>query len=259
MRNTKRLLYYLLINILVSACTTLVVLFVWDRTQAPTSLFTVRTPAAVAQITSSPPVTLAAAPTSASLNAIATPTQIQNVEVYQVRFGDTLGSISLDFDVSMEELLALNQIPDPNSLPVGMVIYIPVEPEATPTSALPTSTNTNVPGTAIPTTGPQVEAGVRINGVIGIGNLASEHVFLTRTGDGELPLAGWQLMDEDGNVFIFPQLTLYKDGGVNVWTASGSPTVVDLYWGLGSPVWEPGEQVVLRDAQGRERATFTIP
>jgi len=259
MRNSKRLIYYLLINILVSACTTLVVLFVWDRTQAPTSLFTRRTPAPVAQVSSSPPVTLEAAPTSANLNNAATPTQIQNVEVYQVQFGDSLGSIALDFDVSIEELLALNQILDPNSLPVGMVLYIPVEPEATPTSSVPTPTLTNIPGSPVPTTGPQVAAGVTINGVIGIGNLSSEHVFLTRTGDGELSLAGWQLLDEDGNVYIFPQLILYKDGGINVWTASGSPTVVDLYWGLGNPVWEPGERVILRDPQGRERTAFTIP
>lgn len=259
MRNTKRLLYYLLINILVSACTTLIVLFVWDRTQAPTPILTRRTPAPVAEVTSNPPVPLEAAPTSASANATATPTQIQNVQEYQVKFGDSLGSISLEFDVSIEELLALNQIPDPNSLPVGMVMYIPVEPEATATSALPTPTHTNIPGSPVPTTGSQVQAGVRINGVIGIGNLTSEHVFITRTGDGELSLAGWQLSDEDGNVYIFPQLILYKDGGVNVWTSSGSPTVVDLYWGLGSPVWEPGERVVLRDSQGSERATFTIP
>ena len=32
MKQWKRLVYYLLINVLVSACTTVVVLYFWDRT-----------------------------------------------------------------------------------------------------------------------------------------------------------------------------------------------------------------------------------
>ena len=95
--------------------------------------------------------------------------------------------------------------------------------------------------------------------MISAGDITSERVFLVRTGDGELSLAGWKLQDEDGRVFEFPQLALYKDGAVNVWTTSGSPTVVDLYWGLQNPVWKSGETVTLRDARGRVHATYTIP
>ena len=35
MKQWKRLVYYLLINVLVSACTTVVVLYFWDRTHPP--------------------------------------------------------------------------------------------------------------------------------------------------------------------------------------------------------------------------------
>jgi hypothetical protein len=100
---------------------------------------------------------------------------------------------------------------------------------------------------------------VVVNTVIGPGDLASEHVFLTRSGDGELPLAGWTLEDEDSNAFVFPQIYLYKEGGVNVWTGMGSPTVIDLYWGLAQPVWESGEELTLRDRQGKVHATYQIP
>jgi hypothetical protein len=100
---------------------------------------------------------------------------------------------------------------------------------------------------------------VVINSVIGAGDLATERVFLTRTGFGELNLAGWQIRDQNGNVFTFPQLELFEGGAVNVWTTSGSPTVVDLYWGLQSPVWSSGETVTLLDAEGKSRAEYTVP
>ena len=35
MKQWKRLVYYLLINVLVSACTTVTVLYFWDRTHPP--------------------------------------------------------------------------------------------------------------------------------------------------------------------------------------------------------------------------------
>ncbi len=261
MRQSKRLLYYLLINVLVSACTTVAVLAVWDRTQAPVSLFTRRTLDSAS--ISTPTAAEGAAQVQATLPTLEparnpTPTQVENVEAYEVLFGDTLGLIAEKFDVSIQELLDVNQIPDPNSLPVGMVLYIPITPEVLPTSiSLPTETSS--PTLLVTPSGPLREAGVVINGVIGANSLESERVFLTRTGDGELSLAGWQLQDEDGNTFVFPQLILFKDGGINIWTTSGPPTVVDLYWGLNTPVWESGERVVLQDAQGRQKAEFTVP
>jgi hypothetical protein len=85
-----------------------------------------------------------------------------------------------------------------------------------------------------------LEVGVIVNNVIGVGEIATEHVFLSRTGSGQLSMGGWRLEDEDGNVFVFPPLELFEGGAVNVWTTSGAPTVVDLYWGQTNPVWERG-------------------
>lgn len=263
MKPWKRLVYYLFLNLLVSICTTLAVLVIWDRTHAPaapTSLATT-VPVAVALNTSTPPSqgspTVPGSP-AASATPTTKPSPIGDVEEYQVESGDTLGLISERYGVSVEELMRVNQLSDPNSLAVGMVLYIPVTPEAKPTDT-PGPTKTPVPpGSTTPSSPPQ-EARLIINAVISPGDLVSEHVFITRTGDGELSLAGWQLKDENGNVFVFPQLQLYKDGAVNVWTTSGVNTVVDLYWGLTSPVWSSGEKVTLLDAQGKVRATYTVP
>lgn len=253
----KRLIYYLMINVLVSACTVLVVLTIWDRYNTP-QVVDVATPVVASEF---PVVSLE--PTASKV-AVMPPTNTPgplsdlSVEEYEVQFGDTLGIIAQKFDVPIEELMEVNQLDDPNSISVGLIVYIPVTPQVVPThTPLPTQTP-NPLGTS-GTPAPTQEAKVVINSVISVGELTSERVFLTRTGDGELNLADWKLEDEDGNVFVFPQLALYKDGAVNVWTTSGSATVVDLYWGMGNSVWESGEKVTLRDARGRVHITYTIP
>jgi LysM repeat protein len=261
MSQWKRLLYYLMINVIVSACTVLIVLTLWERRNNPAQPVLLPDTETQAR-SSSPPASGTPGTPIALIQATLTPTPaenlLENVEEYQVQFGDTLGIIAEQFDVSVEELLRVNQINDPNSLSVGMVIYIPIPPEKIPThtpSPSPTlpPSFTGVPGEPLP------EARVVINSVIGSGDLATERVFLTRSGFGELNLAGWQLRDQNNNVFTFPQLQLYEGGAVNVWSTSGSPTVVDLYWGLQSPVWSQGETVTLLDAQGEERATYIVP
>lgn len=263
MSQWKRLTYYLLINVLVSACTVLIVLTVWERRYAPAApvlLPTEELSASASGTALSGTVISGTLQASIQLTPTGTPgpDPLANVEEYQVQFGDTLGLIAQEFDVEIEDLLRVNQINDPNSLSVGMVIYIPIPPDKIPT-ATPTATYTPRPALTGSPGAPLPEARVVINSVIGAGDLATERVFLTRTGFGELNLAGWQLRDQNGNVFTFPQLELYEGGAVNVWTTSGSPTVVDLYWGLQSPVWSSGEQATLLDGQGDERATYIVP
>ena len=258
MSQWKRVTYYLLINVLVSACTVIIVINIWERWYAPT--------VPVLQPTQDSTALSAGTVISGTLETVApaTPTVtpgpdlLSNVEEYQVQFGDTLGLIAERFDVEIEDLLRVNQINDPNSLSVGMVIYVPIPPEKIPT-ATPTATYTPAPARTGSPGAPLPEARVVINSVIGAGDLATERVFLTRTGFGELNLAGWELQDQNGNVFTFPQLELFEGGAVNVWTTSGSPTVVDLYWGLQAPVWSSGEIATLLDEQGKERATYTVP
>lgn len=98
-----------------------------------------------------------------------------------------------------------------------------------------------------------------IEGVIGAGDLNFERVVMRRSGDGELSLAGWTLEDENGHAYLFPQLELYKGSTISLHTRAGADTVTDLYWGLAEAVWETGEQITLRDAQGSERAVYRLP
>lgn len=171
MRTIRRLLPYLIINILVSAGTTLGVLFWWDHNRLNEASATVplHTPAAAVS-----------------------------------------------------------------------------EPEAQPPRILPTPP-------------PLDQVVIEINTVFGVGDLQTEAVRLQRLGEGELWLTGWQLHDSDGNVYIFPDLLLNKDGAIEVNTRAGNDTVIGLHWGRTQAIFRSGEEVRLLDPQENLRASFQIP
>jgi LysM repeat protein len=266
MKQWKRLIYYLLINVLVSACTTVAVLYFWDRTHPPVAggIQPVAFNAAGADslpISATQPLTTTLQITGEASSPGPTSTATQDpyagAIAYEVKANDTMGDIARKFDVPLDELLKYNALTDANALSVGQVIYVPqtpVAPSETPTpERTPTPQATGSPGS--PTQAPRI----KINSVIGPGDLSAEHVFLTNQGDGVLSLAGWRLEDKNGNRFEFPQIELYKGGGVNVWTTTGSNSVVDLYWGMQSPVWDSGETVTLKDAQGKVQDSYKVP
>jgi len=112
------------------------------------------------------------------------------------------------------------------------------------------------PGTTL---NPQAEIPVEIVSVVGAGTLNAEWVVVSYKGDDQIDLANWELRDEDRNVFVFPQLILHTNGAVQVHTASGTNTVIDLYWGESEPVWQSGEESQLLDPGGNVRAVYKVP
>ncbi len=266
MKQWKRLFYYLLINVLVSACTVLAVLTLWERTHPvtsntsllPFSLGNQAIPTAAtatAQLTS----TLPAAPTAAII-------------AYEVQAGDTLGDIAQRYGAELQAIMTLNGLTDPKSLSSEQTLYIPLPPgispaqlTKTPEAATPAS-KTEVTASN-PTDNPaeqqnnaqQNDAQVVIANIFGVGDLATERVRLERIGDGDLTLSNWTLQDQNNHTFTFPELTLYKGGAIDIYTGPGTNGVVALYWGLDQPVWQSGAIATLKDAQGKEQATFKIP
>jgi hypothetical protein len=130
-------------------------------------------------------------------------------------------------------------------------------------SVVQPSVQQSVPGSnnAATTNSPdlQTDIPIEISSVIGAGTLGSEIAIIKFEGEGQLDLASWQLKDEDGNTFTFPELTLYPNGAVQVHTISGTDTVIDLYWGIGESVWSSGENARLFDPQGNLRAVYRVP
>jgi len=179
MSQGKRLLAYVLLNVLVSAATTYAVLYLWNQAHPTPSL-----PAGL--------------------------------------ISPTLTNLSLTETV---------QVTDAVSQPVATVAApIPLDQQV-----------------------------ISIDNVFGIGNLANEVVLIKSQTDKSLSLTNWRLQDNGGNIYVFPELTLNKGGAVQVHTAAGVNTVIDLFWGRDTAVWQEGKTVILMDAQGIERAHYTIP
>ncbi len=105
----------------------------------------------------------------------------------------------------------------------------------------------------------QTDIPIKIRSIVGAGALSSEIAIIKFEGEGQLNLTSWQLKDEDGNAYTFPNITLYPNGAIQVHTAAGMDTVVDLYWGIGEPVWSAGEEARLFDPQGNLRAVYRVP
>lgn len=218
----------------------------------------------------------------AAAEPVASPTPI----VHIVRSGDTISGLALDYEVSEEDIVAANQLQNPDFLQVGAKLLIPVGgvQSATPTwTPVPTASDTPLPfnppsvdmtataevaasGTLslpVATLSPAPGTGelrVEITEVIGAGQAAEERVLLTNLGERLADLQGWTLSDNDGNTYTFPNVRLWPGGSVTVYTHSGqdgSPPN-SFYWNKLVAIWSPGEPVTLKDSAGQVISSSTV-
>ena len=248
----RRWAIFIVVNIIVSALTTLLVLNMWDanrsvpRAAVPTTVPTLN-PTRQTQVAAT-----VKAPTK-------TPTPA-NVQKYTVEFGDTLSEIARKFDVSVADIVALNNLTNADILSEGQQLLIPGSPlTPTPTRVpIPTSTRAPLPvitGTASTALG---DFFVTIREIKAPGSLTSEQVILTNL-SGQVNMAGWTMTDGEGNKFTFPSLSLLSNGEVTVHTGRGTNTPTDLYWGQTDSRWASGKVAYLRDPAGKLIATYQVP
>ncbi len=253
----RRLIVYLLLTTVISVVTALGVVWLWELThpEVPVALgfaFTATPPAP--DVTANSPTLQAEAPTQEPLP---TPT------IYIVKSGDSLGSIAAEFDLPVDEIMAANDIIDPNLISVGQALVIPVPgsvpPTAEPGTAAPVDTAVIEPPRPTATRDPSVALPrLTIREVQSAGVLAEELLVIVNSG-GPVDLDGWSLRDETGHTYTFPSLMLFEGGAVAVHTAPGTDSVTDLYWGQAEPVWAAGKEVLLSDASGNLHTRFAIP
>lgn len=208
----------------------------------------------------------------------ATPTV--EVVVHIVQAGDTISGMALQYDVPEEDIIAANQLENPNFLQVGMQLVIPVggvPPEATATfTPAPTPTDTPLPfeppsadmtatvaaeqgatATPMPSSGELV---IEITEVLGVGQVEQERLVITNRGDSLAGMQGWTLSGADGTTFTFPNFRLWAGGAVTVHTRvgqDGNPPA-NFYLGKLQAIWSPGDVVTLKDAEGTVLATYTV-
>ncbi len=258
----RRMLPFILINIVVSTVVMLAILAWWERRQTPEE------------------TTAAAAPTTGAVMAPSLPTPLNNPPpeaatetpdpneplVYVVQAGDTLGSIATEFDVPLQDIMTANGLTNPNIINAGQSLIIPIGGLAPPTEPPPAATELPPTQAILPTVTAefvQGEINVVIAGVTGAGNLPAEAVFMRNTGSQAVALQGWTLSDQEGHVYTFDQITLFGGGedlgaGISVHTETGQDSATDLYWGLEQAIWQVGDVVMLRNAAGILQADYTI-
>jgi LysM repeat protein len=255
--NLRQLALFLGLNVIVSVAVTLIVLNVWDAGRAAPRA--VPTPIATGPGQTSPANSASALPTAASLTLTpaSSPTAVARATQYTVKEGDTLSSIARDFDLSVDQLLAANNLANGDLLSIGQRLIIPGAdgslpvPTATPIRPRPAVTSTESIALG--------DAFVTIREINNGGTFSQEQVVLTNIG-AKVNLVGWTLADGEGHKFTFPDLTLLTNAEVKVHTASGANTAADLFWGQADARWgSTGTVAYLRDPAGRLIATYRVP
>jgi LysM repeat protein len=205
--------------------------------------------------------------------------------VYIVQPGDTLSSIARKYDISMEDLMRANDIANPDYVQLGQELKIPIGglPADTPTpTVVPSPTETPLPfnppttlpagttppaepaatvgppATAVPTLTSAPASQVRLTlQVLNPGDPAKEVVQIVNQGPF-VRLTGWTLSNEKGDVYTFPDFSLWGGGAVNVHTTSGPNTITDLYWGQPQAMWTAGEKATLKDSGGKVMVALLV-
>jgi LysM repeat protein len=255
--SVRRILPFILVNILVSAVVVLGILYWWENRdlvdEIDTAVTTLSTPA------TTPEPTFEEA--SGQIVAEDAPETGSNERIHVVQRGDTLGNISRIYDVSIDDIMTANGLTNPNILSVGQQLVIPIGGLPTPTPQPSPTPTSNAPPPPIATEPAlEGEAQVEITDVIGAGRLTAEAVQIINNGSRQVALQGWKLASEQGQVYTFGQVTLFGEGaGILVHTAAGQDGATDFYWGRETAVWQPGSTVTLLNADDEIQSTFVIP
>lgn len=253
--NRRQLIFIILFNAIISLVIALIVVWAVEaRRPDPEELAILSTPAValpVSQPTAAVGPTVAAvdAPTATAAVAV-TPEATLDVgetDVYTVQTGDSLSSIADRFQVPVDTLVRINELPNPDYVFVGQRLLIPTAADgAAPT---PTAAPSNEP----------ITQGIIISVVEGPGDLLAEAVQIVNDTNLVVNLDGWVLESEGGASYTFDNLPLFAGSYIWLHTRGGEATSIALYWGRESAAWGSGSRLRLRNPQGTEVSTFTIP
>jgi LysM repeat protein len=256
----RQMLPFLFLNVVVSVVVVLSILFWWDGRNGETGG---EPTSAVALVDGVLPTPNLAAPPSGTIAPEATAEAAGNEPVvHTVQSGETLNMISGQYDVTVDDIMLVNGLTDPNIISIGQQLTIPVGGIPTPTVPAPTEEVAAVLPSPIPTEPAATGGGgqIGVTAVLDPGALDTEAVQFVNSGAQQQSMQGWKVRDEDSNVYTFGNVSIFGEGaGVLLHTRAGDDTFSDLFWGLAEPAWRSGEQVTLSDANEQVIATFIVP
>jgi LysM repeat protein len=256
--NRRQLAFIILFNAIISLVIALIVVWAVEaRRPDPEALAILATPA-VALPVSQPATVVESNPAPNNSVPTATPEVVETpaatldvgeTEVYTVQTGDSLSSIADRFQVPINTLVQINELPNPDYVFVGQRLLIPTDPGGATAPAAPTAAPDNEP----------ITQGVLLSVVEAPGDLLAEAVQIVNDNDRVVNLAGWILDREGGPSYTFGNLSLFAGNYIWLHTRAGEETSIALYWGRESAAWESGSVLRLRNPQGTQVSTFTVP
>ncbi len=178
-----------------------------------------------------------------------------NCRYHTLVSGDTPFGVAERYGADPNLLLEVNNLTLQSavSLQVGDRLLVPldgcnVEGLVSSSGGTGTSAETSATG----------EVAINIADIEGIGDITAEGIHLRNDGR-ELNITGWTLSDSSGASYEFPELLLFPDVEIIIYTRSGTSTGYALFWGRDESVWEEGDELTLTDADGQVRKTLNIP
>ncbi|NJN55238.1 MAG: LysM peptidoglycan-binding domain-containing protein [Anaerolineae bacterium] len=131
--SARRMLPFILINVMVSAVVVLAILYFWENQRVESVPLAVQTAVAPTDLTSPTDFSAAALPTETP----EPPPEPEGPPVHVVKAGDTLATIAQIYNVPIEDIIAANNLVNPDFLSVGDQLIIPVGGLATATPPPP--------------------------------------------------------------------------------------------------------------------------
>lgn len=204
--------------------------------------------------------------------------------IHIVDEGDTVFGIAEEYEVNPFVMLDVNGFTEDTAfLNIGDELVVPIEgcpiEQIVPATAVPLDIDTEETAEVTPevtaeateeinltpsptptvTLAPTAtDSEIEIVEVVRAGDVTAEGVRIRNNGR-LLDLEGWTLSDADGNEFVFSDFLLFSNAEHTVYTRASENTPIASFWGLEEPVWQPGDVVMLSDADGDVQATYRIP
>ncbi len=264
--SVQRMLPFLLLNIIISAITVIVIWTFFERRQPAVTVVdselmvnSVQAGGDESVIASAGGTSSTATPEPVVVEATATPEPTGPI-IHTVQAGESLGVIAAQYDVTVEDIVTVNELADANSIFQGQQLTIGVFNQSNevvqPDEVMVEATPTPLPPAEVVIG----ESTFDISSISGVGDISAEQLLLVNTGPNTVNLSGWQLSNDQGNTFTFNEVTLFGNGaGVTLHSGQGEKTPTDIYWGRESAAWQTGQVIVLRDNAGNLQAEKVLP
>ena len=110
-----------------------------------------------------------------------------------------------------------------------------------------------------PTQATSLELNLLIGGVFGAGDLQTEYVLIKNQGKATANLLNWSLQGKRGQNYSFPDLRLAQNGTVKLFSKTGTDTVLELFMKSDVSLWQRGDILTLKDANGKVQTNFQVP